>query len=148
MTCRLHAFCSERPKQGTIFVQGTSTTESIYEILPRLADASAPNVKLVAALSPELFRLQSEEYRRSVVSHDDWLDSTVITNGARKLMHDWISSKVSEEYAMGSDWDDRWRTGGSVAEVKEEAHIDPQSVWDGIAKFAADREQRLAELRV
>jgi len=49
---------------------------------------------------------------------------------------------------MSSDWDDRWRTGGSVEELKLEAHIDPASLWQGITKFAAEREQRLAELRV
>jgi hypothetical protein len=45
-------------------------------------------------------------------------------------------------------WDDRWRTGGSVEELKVEAHIDPASLWKGIERFASEREQRLAELRV
>ena len=62
-------------------------------------------------------------------------------------MHDWIASKVSEQYAMSSDWDNRWRTGGSVEEIKREAHIDPDSLWDGIARFAKDRDQRLAAFR-
>ncbi|MEZ5980148.1 MAG: transketolase [Planctomycetota bacterium] len=137
---------ASRPKQGTVIVQGTSTTESVLEILPRLADASAPNVKIVAALSPELFRMQSEEYRDSVLSHDDRLDSTVITNGARKLMHDWLAHHVAEEYAMCSDRDDRWRTGGNVAELKAEAGIDAESLWVGIRRFAEDRSERLARL--
>ena len=49
---------------------------------------------------------------------------------------------------MSSDWDDRWRTGGNVDELKKEAHIDPDSLWAGIAKFAAERPQRLAKLGV
>lgn len=72
----------------------------------------------------------------------------VLTNGARRLMHDWLPHRVAEEYAMSSDWDDRWRTGGSVAELKKEAHIDPESIWQGLERFAAEREQRLARLRV
>ena len=135
-----------RPKQGTVLVHGTSTTESVMELLPRFADSKAPNVKLVAALSPELFRRQSESYRQSVLSHDDWLDSTYITNGAKKLMHDWIAHHVAEEYAMSSDFDDRWRTGGNVAELKKEAHIDPDSLWAGITKFTNDRTKRLKAL--
>ncbi|QDU83039.1 Transketolase [Planctomycetes bacterium Pla163] len=135
-----------RPKQGTVFVQGTSTTESIYEILPRLADASAPNIKLIAAVSPELYALQSQAYRDSVCDHEDWLDSTVITNGARKLMGDWLAHSVAYDYAMGSDWDDRWRTGGNVAELKVEAKIDAESLWEGLLRFAGDRKKRLAQL--
>jgi transketolase len=139
---------AKRPKQGTLIVQGTSTTESVYALLPRLLAGEGPNVKLVQAVSWELFRLQDETYRRSVLPHDDWLDSTVITNGARRLMHDWLPHKVAERYAMSSDWDDRWRTGGSVEELKKEAHIDPDSLWKGIERFAAAREDRLRELRI
>ena len=76
----------------------------------------------------------------------DWLDSTVITNGARRLMHDWLSSKVAEAYAMSPDWDNRWRTGGTVEELKKEARIDPDSLWEGITRFANDREKRLQRL--
>jgi transketolase len=63
-------------------------------------------------------------------------------------MHDWLPHKTAERYAMSSDADDRWRTGGSVEELKREARIDPDSLWEGIARFAQDREKRLAELRV
>jgi transketolase len=138
----------KRPKQGTLIVQGTSTTESVYALLPRLLAGEGPNVKLVQAVSWELFRLQTPAYRDAVLPRADWLDSTVITNGARRGMHDWLPHKVAERYAMSSDWDDRWRTGGSVEELKKEAHIDPESLWKGIERFAAEREQRLAELRI
>jgi transketolase len=136
----------DRPKEGTILVQGTSTTDSVYELLPRLLAGEGPNVKLVQAVSWELFQMQDQAYRDAVLPHADWMDSTVITNGSRRLMSDWLPHKVAERYAMSSDWDDRWRTGGSVAELKVEAHIDPASLWEGIERFAADRESRKAEL--
>ena len=136
-----------RPKEGVVFVQGTSTTDSIFELLPRFLAGEGPNVKLVMAGSWELFQAQPESYRNAIVAPEEWYDSTVITNGGRRLMHDWIASKVSEQYAMSSDWDNRWRTGGSVEEIKREAHIDPDSLWDGIARFAKDRDQRLAAFR-
>jgi len=63
-------------------------------------------------------------------------------------MHDWLSSKTAERYAMSSDHDDRWRTGGSVEEIKREARLDPESLWEGICKFAEERDARLAELRL
>jgi len=76
------------------------------------------------------------------------MDSTYVTNGSRRLMRDWSASKIADEYALSSDFDDRWRTGGSVEELKVEAHIDPDSVWKGLERFAADRAARLARLRV
>jgi len=137
----------ERPKEGVVFVQGTSTTDSVFELLPRFLAGEGPNVKLVMAGSWDLFQAQTQAYRDSVVAPAEWFDSTVITNGAKRLMHDWMGSRISEEYAMSSDFDDRWRTGGSVDEIKREAHIDPDSLWEGIARFAADRDKRLGALR-
>lgn len=137
---------SKRPKEGTIIVEGTSTMESIMELLPKLHSGEAPNVKVVAAISYELFMRQPKDYRDSVLHKSDWLDSTVISNGARIGMHPWLSSKVAEQYAMTSDFDDRWRTGGTVAEVKREAHLDPEHLLEGIRRFARDREERLGRL--
>ena len=134
------------PKMGTIFVQGTSTTSNLIKILPKLDEAGL-NVKLVAAVSYELFKLQPESYQKSIVPDSDWLDSTVMTNAARKNMHDWIFSKVSEEYAISSDWDNRWRTGGSVDELCEEAHISPDWLFKGIERFVRDRQQRLRRIK-
>jgi len=47
---------------------------------------------------------------------------------------------------MGADWDDRWRTGGSVDEVMDEAHLSKQHILDGIDRFVRDRAQRLRRL--
>ena len=48
---------------------------------------------------------------------------------------------------MVPDWDDRWRTGGQLGEVIEEAHLDKASLLAGIERFVNERDQRLAELR-
>jgi transketolase len=54
---------------------------------------------------------------------------------------------VGEEYALSSDWDDRWRTGGKLDDVIEEAHLSPEWVLDGIRCFAAEREIRLKRIQ-
>ncbi|MDW7682182.1 MAG: transketolase, partial [bacterium] len=136
----------DQPKMGCIFVQGTSTTANIIKILPKLDEAGL-NVKIVAAVSYELFKLQPESYQKKIVTDSDWLDSTVVTNAARRNMHDWIYSKIAEEYAISSDWDNRWRTGGSVEELCEEAHISPGWLLKGIEKFARDRDKRLSRIK-
>jgi transketolase len=144
----LRDFDRSRAREGTLIVLGTSTTESVYELLPRLLKGEGPNVKLVQATSWELFKRQPKRYKEQVLSEAEWMDSTVITNSARRLMHDWLPHRVAEEYAVCSDWDDRWRTGGSVEELKVEAHIDAPSIWMAIERFARERDQRLARLRV
>ncbi|MEM9803545.1 MAG: transketolase, partial [Planctomycetota bacterium] len=45
-----------RPKGGTVIVEGTSTMESMIELLPRLESAEGPNVRVVCTSSYELFQ--------------------------------------------------------------------------------------------
>lgn len=134
------------PRGGTVYVQGTSAMKSIVELLPELA-RNGPNVKIVCTTSPELFALQPAEYRDTVVTPLDRADSTVITTQARRLMHDWIFNSNAEEYALSSDFDDRWRTGGTLDEVIDEAHLSAVWVLRGLRRFAKERENRLARIR-
>jgi len=91
--------------------------------------------------------MQPEHYRMQILPPTDWADSMVITNEALSLMQPWLFSKLNEEYSLSSDWDNNWRTGGTVEEVIEEAHLDPQSIFHGIERFVNDREKRLARLK-
>jgi transketolase len=134
------------PRGGTVYVRGTMPTRNLVSVLPEL-DARGINVKIVAAISPQLFARQPAEYRRSVIGPADRLDAMVVTNGAFKLMRDWADDPLVREYSLSSDWDDRWRTGGSVAEVIEEAHLDSGHILKALERFATDRPQRLRRLR-
>ncbi len=62
-------------------------------------------------------------------------------------MHDWLFNKVAEEYALSADWDNRWRTGGTLDDVLDEAHLSPRWVLEGIERFVRDRDARLASLK-
>ena len=135
-----------QPRGGTIIAQGTSSMASIVKIMPEL-DRSGLNVKIVCATSPELYALQPEEYRERVLSDGDRVDSMIITTQARWLMHSWLFNKVAEEYALSADWDDRWRTGGTLDDVIDEAHLTPEWVLEGIERFVRDRSLRLARIR-
>jgi transketolase len=75
------------------------------------------------------------------------LDAMVITNGAFKLMRDWADGPLVREYSLSSDWDDRWRTGGSVEEVIEEAHLDEAHILAALERFASERAERLGRLQ-
>ena len=139
-------FSPNLPKMGTIFVQGTSTTANIVKILPDLIKQNL-NVKIVAAISYELFEMQDENYKTKLISPQDWFDSMVVTNGSKEVASHWIRNPITEKYTLSSDWDNRWRTGGTVDEVCEEAHISPEWILKGIKKFVDERELRLKNLR-
>jgi transketolase len=142
----LRPFSEDEPKAGTVFVRGTLSTANLVRVLPEL-NARQLNVKVVAAISPQLFARQDAAYRAATVEPADRLDSMVITNGAYKLMRDWADDPIVREYSLSSDWDDRWRTGGSLDEVIEEAHLDSAHILEAIDRFVRERDDRVRRLR-
>ncbi len=142
----LRDYRGDQPRGGTVYVRGTMPTRNLVSVLPEL-DARGINVKIVAAISPQLFARQPASYRDSVVGPAGRLDAMVITNGAFKLMRDWAGDPQVREYSLSSDWDDRWRTGGSVDEVIEEAHLDQDHILAALERFASERPERLRRLR-
>jgi transketolase len=134
------------PHGGTVFVQGTTSTANLVKVMPKL-DELGLNVKIVACISPQLFAMQDEAYREDVTSLGDRWDGMAITNRAWQTMRHWIGGPVARDYSLTSDWDDRWRTGGTVDEVIDEAHLGPDHVLEAIKRFVADRKIRLGRLR-
>jgi transketolase len=141
----MRQFRTDRARHGTVFIRGTLPTANLVSVLPEL-ERSGLNVKVVAAISPQLFALQDRAYREATISDADRWDGMVITNGAFKLMRDWIDGPIAREYSLSTDWDNRWRTGGSVDEVIDEAHLSAQHIMAGIERFVRERDQRRARL--
>jgi len=137
---------SNKNKDGLVIIRGTSSINSLIKILPDLK-AKGPNVKIIAAISWDLFMLQPNLYKQKIISDNEWMDSMIITNGAKNLMKNWISNKIVEEYSLSPDFDNSWRTGGSVEEIVSESKLDSKSIWDGINRFAINRDDRLNRIR-
>lgn len=135
----------DRPRQGVVIVRGTSSTNSVVSILDEIS--SKFNVKIVSAVSWELFDMQSSEYKSSIISKQEWADSMIISNTGLSVMKNWISNRVVEEYSLTPDWDNRWRTGGSLEQIIDEAHLSPRWVMKSLEKFTNDRKKRLDMLR-
>jgi len=142
----IRPFDPDRPPQGTVLVRGTTPTANIVKLLPWL-ESEGPNVKVVAAISRGLFRMQDAAYRERVLPLHEWADSMVVTNTARWNVGNWIPHAIAREYCLSPDFDDRWRTGGSVEQIVAEAGLDPDSIRTGIERFVAERESRLERLR-
>jgi len=104
-------------------------------------------VRIVAAISPQLFARQDKAYRDSILPEAAQLDCMAVSNRSRRLLYDWMKNPIAYEYSLTSDWDDRWRTGGSVDEVMAEAHLSPDDILQGIERFVKDRDKRLARTK-
>jgi len=137
---------SDQPRGGTVFVQGTSVVNNIIKILPSL-DHEELNVKIICTISPELFSSQPAKYRDQLITPADRIDSTFFTTQAKRLMYDWNFNSLADEYALSADWDDRWRTGGSLEDVLEEAHLSADWLLKGIKRFVQERSTRLTRMQ-
>ena len=139
-------FDADKPKHGTIVVQGSNSTVNLIRVLPRLEEAGV-NVKVVAAVSEELFALQPEEYRNAVLPSEARFDLMIVSSGTRRVWPIQDVGPLTDEYSMTSDWDHQWLTGGTEPDVIAEAHLDADSIFLGIKRFADERESRLSRQR-
>jgi transketolase len=136
-------FTPGKPRHGYVVSQGASSTVNLVKILPKLEEAGI-NVKIISAISEELFDRQPESYRNSVLPPEALLDAMVVSTGTRRVMPVKNLGPLTDEYSLTSDWDNQWLTGGLEGEVIEEAHLDPQSILEGITRFAKERDKRIS----
>lgn len=137
---------SKGPRVGTVIFRGTSPVDGAFQLVRDHAD-ELPNVKFVGAPSYYLFDQQSQTYRDSVLPWAEWQNSMVVTNNARRSLHEWLANKVAEEYTVSPDYDNRWRTGGSLDEILDESRLTWPWILKGIKRFAEDTDQRLERIR-
>jgi transketolase len=134
------------PRHGYVVTQGSSSTVNLVSILPKL-EAAGYNVKVVAAISEELFDRQPESYRHSVLPPEAMYDLMIVSTGTRRMWPLKNVGPLTDEYSMTSDWDDQWLTGGLEPDVIAEAHLDATTIQAKIERFARDHEQRISRQR-
>jgi transketolase len=139
-------FTPGQPRHGYVITQGSSSTVNLVSVLPAL-DAAGVNVKVVAAISEELFDRQPESYRNSVLPPEALYDLMIVSTGTRRVWPLKAVGPLTDEYSLTSDWHNQWLTGGLEPEVIAEAHLDASSILAGIKRFAADRDQRIERQR-
>ena len=65
-----------------------------------------------------------------------------VTGGTRRM---WPLRNVgarADEFSLTADWDNQWLTGGLEPDVIAEAHLDTESIFAGIQRFANEQAQR------
>jgi transketolase len=142
----IREFAPDKPKHGYVIAQGSSATFNLVSVLPRLEQAGI-NVRVIAAISEELFDRQPESYRRAVLPEAALQDLMFVMSGTRRMWPLRNVGSLTDEYSLTSDWDNQWLTGGLEADVIAEAHLDPESIFKGIERFANDRFKRVGRLR-
>jgi transketolase len=139
-------FAPGQPRHGYVVAQGSSATFNLVNVLPRL-DQAGINVKVVSAISEELFDRQTEAYRNSVLPAEAKQDLMFVSSGTRRMWPLRNVGSLTDEYSLTSDWDNQWLTGGLEADVIAEAHLDPESIFAGVARFAKERPNRMERQR-
>ena len=139
-------FAPDKPRHGYVIAQGSSSTVNLVKVLPKL-EAAGLNVKVIAAISEELFDRQPQGYRDSVLPPEARYDLMVVSTGTRRMWPLRNLGPLTDEYSLTSDFDNSWRTGGLEAEVIAEAHLDPDSIFAGVERFANERERRIGDQR-
>lgn len=139
-------FDPDKPKHGYVIVQGSNSTVNLVQTIPRL-EAEGINVKIIAAVSEELFDLQPEVYRQSVLPSEARYDLMVVSTGTHRVWPIRNLGPLTDSYSLTADWDNQWLTGGTEPDVIAEAHLDAESIYAGIRRFASEREQRLSGQR-
>ena len=139
-------FAPSQPKHGYVVAQGSNCTVNLVSIMPQL-EAAGINLKIIAAVSEELFDRQPEAYRQSVLPEAARCDLMVISSGTRRMWPLKNVGPLTDEYSMTSDWDDQWLTGGMEPDVIAEAHLDAESLLRGVKRFARERNDRLSRQR-
>ncbi len=135
-----------KPKHGYVVVQGSNSTVNLVQIIPQL-EAAGINVKIIAAVSEELFDLQPDAYQRSVLPPEARYDLMVVSTGTQRVFPIRNLGPLTETYSLTADWDNQWLTGGTEPDVIAEAHLDSESILAGITRFANERELRLSDQR-
>ena len=77
-------FTPGKPKHGYVVAQGSSATFNLVSILPKLEEAGI-NVKVISAISEELFDRQPESYRNAVLPPEAVYDLMFVMSGTRRM---------------------------------------------------------------
>lgn len=139
----LRDFAPQQPRHGYVLAQGSSSTVNLLRAMPAL-ERQGVNVRIVAAISEELFDRQPAAYREAVLPAAARYDMMVVSTGTRRVSPVRDAGPLTDAYSLTADWHDRWLTGGLEPDVIAEARLNERAIAEGVARFAADRGERLA----
>ena len=138
----LKDFDTSKPKEGYVVVQGSSCTSNLVAQMEQIA-SEGHNVRIISAVSEDLFNRQSQEYKDHVLPDSAKYNMMIVSTGTKRMWPVTGVGPLTEEYSLVSDHDDLWLSGGSEGEVLKEAGLDPDTIFQSVSKFARDHSNRM-----
>ena len=139
-------FAPDKPRHGYVVAQGSSSTVNLVKVLPKLEEAGI-NVKVIAAISEELFDRQPEAYRNSVLPPEAYYDLMVVSTGTRRMWPLRNLGPLTDEYSLTSDFDNRGSPAASSRKSSPKRISTPTSILEGVERFANDHDRRIGDQR-
>ena len=140
-------FAPGKPRHGYVIVQGSSSTVNLVKELPQSGGGrhqrESDRGHQRRTVRPAARRSTAD----AVLPPEAYYDLMVVSTGTRRVWPVRDLGPLTDAYSLTSDWDNQWLTGGLEPEVIAEAHLDPDSIFAGIERFAREREQRLGSQR-
>ncbi|MDH3270515.1 MAG: hypothetical protein OEN56_04240 [Gemmatimonadota bacterium] len=140
-------FTAGQPAQGTVWVQGSSATVNLVNLLDRL-DRNGLNVRVASVISPELFADQPADYRAHVYPESARFDSMVVSTMTKRVPPLPDLGPLTEEFSLYADQEDRWLSGGTEDDVIREAGLDEDAIYSAIERFVGARDTRIDRQRM
>ena len=81
---------------------------------------------------PKTLKSEFKYWEKTKGLINNWNDTMVTTNGALRLMNNWILDLIVQKYSISIDFDNRWTTWGSIYQIVKEFQSDLESIFNGV----------------
>ena len=81
---------------------------------------------------PKTLKSEFKYWEKTKGLINNWNDTIVTTNGALRLMNNWILDLTVQKYSISIDFDNRWTTWGSIDQIVKESQLDLESIFNGV----------------
>ena len=81
---------------------------------------------------PKTLKSEFKYWEKTKGLINNWNDTMVTTNGALRLMNNWILDLTVQKYSISIDFDNRWTTWGSIDQIVKESQSDLESIFNGV----------------
>ena len=140
-------FAPGQPRHGYVVAQGSSATFNLVSVLPKLEAGRHQREGRSRRSARSCSTASRRRIGNSVLPPEARQDLMFVSSGTRRMWPLRNVGSLTDEYSLTADWDNQWLTGGLEADVIAEAHLDPESIFAGVQRFAEERPTRLSRQR-
>lgn len=133
---------AQRPRDGTVVLQGSGVTYAFVEEALPLVDAAGLNLEIIYVASAELFDLLPEDEQARIYPEELADEAMGITGFTLPTMYRWVESKAGRAASLHPFMHGHYLGSGQAAAVLREAGLDGRSQFDAIRRYVDARRTR------